>query len=154
MAVPCLRRFVAGLLTAEALVRSQVNPFEICRGQSGVGTGFAPSTSILHCQYHSTKTPYLSLSTCCTRRPTGEAWDPSKSNALSEFDVSPTFAAVQQFGSGTAPGPTVPAPAALPAPPGVHLAHESSFPDHRPCELRYRPILKSCHEAQEAFSRT
>lgn len=46
MAAPCLRRFVAGVLIAEALVRSQVNSFEICRGQSGDGTGLASSTSI------------------------------------------------------------------------------------------------------------
>ena len=86
---------------------------------------------------------------------TGEAWSPSKSNALSEFDVSPTFTAVQQFASGTAPGPTVPTPAALPAPPRADTSPppQSVFPDHRPCELRCRPILKSCHEPQEVFSR-
>jgi hypothetical protein len=33
--------------------KSQVSPCEICRGQSGVGTAFCPSTSVFPCQYHS-----------------------------------------------------------------------------------------------------
>jgi len=80
---------------------------------------------------------------------TGEAWDPSKSTAFSEFYVSPTTTAVKQFASGTAHGPTVPAS----APSGPTPRPQSASPDHRPCELRYRPILKSCHEPQEVFSR-
>ena len=40
MAVSCR------LLPAEALVRSQVSPYEFCGGQSGSGTVFSPSTSV------------------------------------------------------------------------------------------------------------
>jgi hypothetical protein len=41
-------------LTAEARVRARVNPCGIYGGQSGIGTGFSPSSSVLPCQYHST----------------------------------------------------------------------------------------------------
>jgi hypothetical protein len=43
--------------TAEARVRSRVNPFGICSGQSGTGTGFSPSTSVFPCQFHFTGAP-------------------------------------------------------------------------------------------------
>jgi hypothetical protein len=33
-------------LTAEARVRVRVNPCWICDGQSGIGTGFSPSSSV------------------------------------------------------------------------------------------------------------
>jgi hypothetical protein len=34
------------LIIAEARVRSQANPFEICGGQSGFGTGLSPRTAV------------------------------------------------------------------------------------------------------------
>jgi hypothetical protein len=41
-------------LTAEARVRTRVNPRGICGGQSGTGTDFSQSSSVFPCQYHST----------------------------------------------------------------------------------------------------
>jgi hypothetical protein len=38
-------------LTAEARVRARFNPYGICGGQNGTGTGFSPSSSAI---YHST----------------------------------------------------------------------------------------------------
>jgi hypothetical protein len=40
-------------LTAESRVHAPVNPCWICGGQSGTGTGFSPSSSILSCQLFS-----------------------------------------------------------------------------------------------------
>ena len=42
-------------------------------------TGFSPSTSVFLCEYHSTNTPYSSLSTCCSyqKNRLGEYWEPS-----------------------------------------------------------------------------
>jgi hypothetical protein len=48
-------------LTAEVWVRSQVSPSEICGAQSGIVTGFSPSTSVFPCQYHSTSGSYSSI---------------------------------------------------------------------------------------------
>jgi hypothetical protein len=39
-------------LTAEALVRSEVSPCEICCGKRGAWAGFSPSACIAPCQYH------------------------------------------------------------------------------------------------------
>jgi hypothetical protein len=41
------------LLTAEAWVQFQVSSCGICGGQSGTGTDFYLSTSVLPCHYHS-----------------------------------------------------------------------------------------------------
>jgi hypothetical protein len=39
-------------LTSEDPVRSRFSPCRICGGQSGTGTFFSPSSSVLRCKYH------------------------------------------------------------------------------------------------------
>jgi hypothetical protein len=75
------------LLTAEARVRSQVIPCEICRGRSVTGTGFSPSTSVFPCKYHSTNAPYSSSSTHCSCQKDKRAkpGNLTKNNAVSEI---------------------------------------------------------------------
>jgi hypothetical protein len=48
-------------LTAEAQVRARINPCVICGSQSGIGTGFSPSSLVFPCYYHSTIAPYSSI---------------------------------------------------------------------------------------------
>jgi hypothetical protein len=45
--------------TAEARVQFRVGPCGMCGGQSGTGTGFFPSTSVLPRQFYSTDVPLL-----------------------------------------------------------------------------------------------
>jgi hypothetical protein len=44
-------------LTAEVRVRFRLSPCGICCGQSGTGTGYSPSTSVIPYQFHSTCAP-------------------------------------------------------------------------------------------------
>jgi hypothetical protein len=46
-------------LTAEARVWTRVSLCGICGGQSDIGTGFSPITSVFPCQFHSTDAPLL-----------------------------------------------------------------------------------------------
>jgi hypothetical protein len=44
-------------LTAEARVRSPIDPCGICGRQIGTGTGFSQSISVFPCQFNSTGAP-------------------------------------------------------------------------------------------------
>ena len=59
------------LLASQSRVLSQISPYEICTGKSDTRTAFSQSNSAFPCLYHSTNSPYSSLSTLCfTRRTT------------------------------------------------------------------------------------
>jgi hypothetical protein len=45
-------------LTAEARFQIKASPCGTSGGQSGTGTNFPSSISLLHCQYHSTIAPH------------------------------------------------------------------------------------------------
>ena len=45
--------------TAKTRVLSRVSSYGIRGGQSIIGTGFSPSTSVFPCQFHSTDAPLL-----------------------------------------------------------------------------------------------
>jgi len=90
----CLSRFNAklctgGLSTAnkvEDQVRSSFSSCGICGGRTGAGTRFPLCIYIFPCQYHSTITPYLLSSACCScqKMNLDEDWEPSKKPCFSE----------------------------------------------------------------------
>jgi hypothetical protein len=53
-------------LTIQAWVQSQVSSCKICGGQSGIGTGCCPSTSVLLCWHHSKRTSILTSQSFAT----------------------------------------------------------------------------------------
>ena len=74
-------------LIAEARVRSQVGPCEICGGQSVTATVSLPVPhSVFPCQYHSTNDPHSSSTTWCYYKDNQtKAVNFPKFSALSEF---------------------------------------------------------------------
>jgi hypothetical protein len=59
-------------VTTEARVRAPASPCGIYGLQNGSGRGFSQSSSVLSCQYHSTETPYLYItSRMSNNRPVG-----------------------------------------------------------------------------------
>lgn len=75
------------IFTRKADGRSQTSPRNVPGLQSDTVTRFSPNTSVL-CQYHSTKTPYSSSSTCCCNRKSriAQLETTKQSNALSNIE--------------------------------------------------------------------
>ena len=65
-------------VAAEARVRLQASPCEICGEQSVNGICFSPTTSIFPYRYHTTNDPYSSYMSLLPEGQTGEASEPSK----------------------------------------------------------------------------
>ena len=73
-------------VTAETRARSRKIPFEICRGQSGTETDFCPRTGIpLPVSSHQCPRLTFMNELFFPEGQTGEAWEPSRRSALSEF---------------------------------------------------------------------
>jgi hypothetical protein len=58
-----VRALICRPFSAEARVRSQVNPCATCGKATGTETEFSPSTLVLPFQYYSTSAPYSSSRT-------------------------------------------------------------------------------------------
>jgi hypothetical protein len=70
-AVPCISRCSRRHLPIETRVRSKARSHGICGGQSGTGTGVAPSAAVFLCLYHSTSSPPLVYHQQCVILATG-----------------------------------------------------------------------------------